>query len=73
MAVSLRDETCNRGRAASGMSAVTGKGTASVPHQAAMRSATAATCQPSVDKDSGDGFKTIEKNKSKPIQKPNFL
>jgi len=73
IAVSLSEEICSRGKATRGMRAVTGKGTASVPHQAAISNATAATCQPSTDKDSGVGFKITEKNKSKPTQKPNFL
>ena len=73
MAVSFSEEISSRGKTTIGTSAVTGKGTASVPHQAAISRATAATYQPSMDNDSGVGFITTEKNKSKPTQKPNFL
>ena len=69
----LKSVTCNNGNRASGNSAVTATGTASVAHQIAMRRVTPATIQAMGDSDSGFGLNTTAKKAANPIQKPLFL
>ena len=69
----MKSVTPNIGKRAKGRSAVTATGTASVAHQIAMSTVTAATAQPISERDSGLGNTEMVKNAARPIQKPLFL
>ncbi len=67
----LKSVTCNSGNRASGNSAVTATGTASVAHQIAMRRVTPATNQPMGDNDSGLGL--IQQQRKQLTQSKNLF
>jgi hypothetical protein len=65
--------TPRRGNSASGKSAVIATGTVSVAHQIAIRTATAATSQPTSLSPDGAGENIINKKINIPIENPFFL
>ena len=67
------DVTPNKGKSASGNKAVIATGTVSVAHQIAIKTATAATSQPTSLNPDGAGENIITKNNAIPILKPFFL
>ena len=65
--------TPRRGNKASGKSAVIATGTVSVAHQIAIKTATAATSQPTSFNPDGAGENCIKRNTNIPIENPFFL